>query len=44
LAFFRDIIHLARPDKLKWKANEWNNGTEFVPRNRGKVIPQSRIE
>lgn len=36
LAFFQDIMPRVRPDILKWKANDWNNGTEFVPRNRGK--------
>ena len=37
LDFFRDIIHLAQPDKLRWKAADWGNPTEWVPRNRGRV-------
>jgi predicted aldo/keto reductase-like oxidoreductase len=35
LAFFRDIIPLVRPDKLRWKTTEWNNPIEWVPRRRG---------
>jgi predicted aldo/keto reductase-like oxidoreductase len=34
LAFLKDIIHLARPDKMPWKAKDWNNPTEWTPRNR----------
>ncbi len=36
LAFFRDIIHLVKPEKMPWKANDWNHPTEFVARNRGR--------
>jgi uncharacterized protein len=36
LAFFKDIMPLVRPDKMRWKANEWGNPTHFTPRNRGK--------
>jgi aryl-alcohol dehydrogenase-like predicted oxidoreductase len=32
LAFFRDIIHLVRPDKMPWKANSWSNATAWAPR------------
>jgi hypothetical protein len=32
LAFFKDIIHLVRPDKLPWKADSWRNPTKWVPR------------
>jgi aryl-alcohol dehydrogenase-like predicted oxidoreductase len=32
LAFFQDIIHLVRPDKLPWKANRWRNPTDWMPR------------
>ena len=35
LAFFKDIIGLVQPDKLRWKTAEWNNPTEWVPRRRG---------
>ncbi len=35
LAFFQDIIHLVRPDKMAWKATDWNNPTEWTPRQRG---------
>lgn len=36
LAFFKDIIHLVEPAKMAWKATDWNNPTEWVPRNRGR--------
>ena len=32
LDFFKDIIPLVRPDKMPWKAQEWNNPTEWIPR------------
>jgi aryl-alcohol dehydrogenase-like predicted oxidoreductase len=32
LAFFRDIIHLVRPDKMPWKANSWRDATDWMPR------------
>ena len=32
LAFFQDIIHLVRPDKMPWKATEWGKPTEWAPR------------
>ena len=32
LAFFKDIMHLVRPDKLPWKANSWSNATAWAPR------------
>ncbi len=35
LAFFKDIIPLVRPDKMPWKAKDWNNPTEWTPRHRG---------
>lgn len=35
LAFFRDIIPLVQPEKMPWKAAEWGNPTEWVPRKRG---------
>jgi len=35
LAFFKDIIPLARPDKMRWKANNWDHPTEWIPRRRG---------
>jgi hypothetical protein len=33
LAFFKDIIHLVRPDNLPWKANAWRNATQWAPRS-----------
>jgi len=36
LSFFRDIISLVQPQKLRWKTAEWNNPTEWVPRGRGR--------
>ncbi|MBI5879928.1 MAG: aldo/keto reductase [Chloroflexi bacterium] len=35
LAFFKEIIPLVRPEKMPWKAAEWNNPTAWVPRRRG---------
>jgi hypothetical protein len=35
LAFFRDIIPLVRPEKMPWKAKDWSNPTEWVPREWG---------
>jgi hypothetical protein len=35
LAFFRDIIPLVRPQKMRWKASDWDNPIEWVPRKRG---------
>jgi len=37
LAFFKDIIHLVEPGKVFWKAPDWENPTEWIPRNRGKA-------
>lgn len=36
LAFFRDIIPLVRPDKMRWKAPDWDNPKEWIPRERGR--------
>ena len=36
LDFFREILPLVRPDKMPWKAADWENPTEWVPRNRGR--------
>jgi aryl-alcohol dehydrogenase-like predicted oxidoreductase len=35
LEFFKDIIHLVKPEKMMWKATEWGNPQEWVPRRRG---------
>jgi aryl-alcohol dehydrogenase-like predicted oxidoreductase len=35
LAFFKDILPLVRPEKMRWKATDWDNPTEWVPRGRG---------
>ncbi len=35
LSFFKDIISLVQPDKLRWKTVDWNNPTQWVPRGRG---------
>jgi predicted aldo/keto reductase-like oxidoreductase len=37
LAFFKDVIHLVEPAKVFWKATDWDNPTDWIPRNRGKV-------
>jgi len=36
LTLFKDILPLVRPDKMPWKATDWNNPTEWVPRDWGK--------
>jgi uncharacterized protein len=36
LAFFKEIIPLVRPEKLYWKATDWDNPKEWIPRNRGR--------
>ena len=35
LAFFKDIIPLVQPEKMRWKAADWENPTEWISRNRG---------
>lgn len=35
LAFFRDLIPSVRPEKVPWKAADWDNPTEWAPRGRG---------
>jgi aryl-alcohol dehydrogenase-like predicted oxidoreductase len=32
LAFFQDIISLVRPDRVRWKATDWDDPTEWVKR------------
>ncbi len=36
LVFFRDIIGLVRPDRMRWKATDWGHPTEWVARGRGR--------
>jgi aryl-alcohol dehydrogenase-like predicted oxidoreductase len=35
LAFFNDIIALVRPDKMRWKATDWDHPREWIARGRG---------
>jgi predicted aldo/keto reductase-like oxidoreductase len=35
LSFFKDILPLVKPKNLRWKANDWDNPTEWIPRKRG---------
>ena len=35
LTFFKDIITLVRPEKIRWKAADWDNPTQWVSRGRG---------
>jgi aryl-alcohol dehydrogenase-like predicted oxidoreductase len=35
LAFFQEIISLATPENLRWKADDWENPKEWIPRRRG---------
>ena len=32
LSFFKDIMPLVRPDKMRWKATDWDNPKEWVKR------------
>ena len=41
LAFFKDVLPLVRPDKMPWKATDWGNPTEWVPRGRGLSLHAS---
>lgn len=36
LQFFKDILHLVKPENMPWKAPDWDNPVEWTPRNRGK--------
>jgi aryl-alcohol dehydrogenase-like predicted oxidoreductase len=36
LAFFSDIIPRVQPGEMPWKAADWNEPTEWVPRDRGR--------
>jgi aryl-alcohol dehydrogenase-like predicted oxidoreductase len=36
LAFFQEIIPLVKPENLQWKADDWENPKEWIPRNRGR--------
>jgi aryl-alcohol dehydrogenase-like predicted oxidoreductase len=35
LSFFKDIISLVQPEKVRWKTVDWNNPTQWAPRRRG---------
>ena len=35
LSFFKDIITLVQPEKVRWKAADWENPTQWVSRGRG---------
>jgi hypothetical protein len=35
LSFFKDIIPLVQPEKLRWKAADWDNPTQWAIRGRG---------
>lgn len=35
LAFFKDIIPLARPENMRWKATDWDDPKEWIARGRG---------
>src|SRR5512136_2193259 len=32
LAFFKDIIALVRPEKMRWKATDWDHPTQWITR------------
>jgi len=38
LAFFRDIIHLVRPEKMPWKAADWNAPDKWLSRGGSVAI------
>jgi predicted aldo/keto reductase-like oxidoreductase len=35
LAFLQDVAPLVRPENVQWKATDWNDPTEWIPRGRG---------
>jgi predicted aldo/keto reductase-like oxidoreductase len=35
LQFFKDIIGQVTPEKMRWKATDWENPREWIPRGRG---------
>jgi aryl-alcohol dehydrogenase-like predicted oxidoreductase len=35
LAFFKDILPLVRPEKMVWKADDWDHPTKWAARRRG---------
>ena len=35
LAFFKDILPLVSPEKVYWKAKDWDNPTEWIERGTG---------
>lgn len=35
LSYFKDILPLVCPEKMRWKAVDWDNPTEWIPRKRG---------
>jgi aryl-alcohol dehydrogenase-like predicted oxidoreductase len=36
LDFFKAIAPLVRPENMPWKAENWDNPTTWIPRNRGR--------
>lgn len=37
LEFFKDVVHLVSPQHMRWKATDWEQPEEWIPRNRGKT-------
>jgi aryl-alcohol dehydrogenase-like predicted oxidoreductase len=37
LTFFQEIIPLVRPENMRWKATDWSNPSEWIPRGRGLI-------
>jgi hypothetical protein len=35
LAFFQDVLPLVKPENMPWKAPEWDDPVEWIPRGRG---------
>jgi len=36
LAFFQDVMPLVRPEKMRWKATNWDQPQEWIGRGRGR--------
>jgi len=36
LGYFQDIIHLVKPQNMRWKSEEWNNPVKWIHRKRGQ--------
>lgn len=43
LEFFKDVVHLATLENMPWKAVDWDNPVEWVPRGRGRRPQREQV-